>query len=109
MKRANRRRSGSAGSASPGSDDTSIQAGDVLIEPVVSVIRRELRRLFPELKIESEAIIELLNNDILKREVLDGDKVKDAQQRVSKAVSKNAKAQAKKNPLPDSAHEPAVS
>jgi len=81
----------------------------VLIEPVVSVIRRELRRLFPELKIESEAIIELLNNDILKREVLDGDKVKDAQQRVSKAVSKNAKAQAKKNPLPDSAHEPAVS
>ncbi|WP_422509686.1 type I restriction enzyme HsdR N-terminal domain-containing protein [Stenotrophomonas sp. GZD-301] len=68
----------------------------VLGEPVVSVIRRELRRLFPELRIESEAIVELLNNDILKREVLDGEKVKDAQQRIRKAASKNAKSQAKK-------------
>lgn len=65
--------------------------------PVVSIIRRELRRLFPELKIESEAIVELLNNEILKREVLDGEKVKDAQQRIQRAVSKNAKTQSKKD------------
>lgn len=60
------------------------------------MIRRELRRLFPELKIESEAIVELLNNEILKREVLDGEKVKDAQQRIRKALSKSAKSLAKK-------------
>ncbi|WP_183153613.1 hypothetical protein [Stenotrophomonas maltophilia] len=78
----------------------------MLGEPVVSVIRRELRRLFPELKIESEAIAELLNNEILKREVLDGDKVKDAQQRIRRAVSKNAKTQAKKATSPGSAEEP---
>lgn len=80
----------------------------VLGEPVVSVIRRELRRLFPELKIESEAVVELLNNEILKREVLDGEKVKDAQQRIRKAVSKNAKAQSKKSSSPEIAQEPAV-
>ncbi|MBD8635700.1 type I restriction enzyme HsdR N-terminal domain-containing protein [Stenotrophomonas sp. CFBP 13725] len=66
----------------------------VLGEPVVAVVRRELRRLFPELKIESEAIVELLNNEILKREVLDGEKVKDAQLRIRKAQSKSAKDQA---------------
>jgi len=63
----------------------------VLGEPVVSIIRRELRRLFPELKIEPDAIADLLNNEILKREVLDGDKVKDAQHRIKKAIAKNAK------------------
>ncbi|MCC7633782.1 hypothetical protein [Stenotrophomonas rhizophila] len=68
----------------------------ILGEPVVAVVRRELRRLFPELRIESEAIVELLNNEILKREVLDGEKVKDAQQRIRKALTKNAKTQAKK-------------
>lgn len=68
----------------------------ILAEPVVSVVRREMRRLFPELKIEPEAIVELLNNEILKREVLDGEKVKDAQQRIRKALSKNAKSLAKK-------------
>lgn len=75
----------------------------VLGEPVVSVVRRELRRLFPELKIESEAIVELLNNEILKREVLDGEKVKDAQQRIRKAFAKNAKTQAKKRAEGDDA------
>jgi len=68
----------------------------ILGEPVVSLVRREMRRLFPELKIEPDAIVELLNNEIIKREVLDGEKVKDAQQRIRKALSKNAKALAKK-------------
>ncbi len=68
----------------------------ILGEPVISLVRREMRRLFPELKIEPDAIVELLNNEILKREVLDGEKVKDAQQRIRKALSKNAKALAKK-------------
>lgn len=67
----------------------------VLSEPVVSCVRREIRRYFPELKIEPESISDLLTNEILKREVIDGDKVKDAQQRLKKAAAKNARAQAK--------------
>ena len=68
-----------------------------------------MRRFFPDLKIEAENIIDLLNNEILKREVLDGDKVKDAQQRIKKAISRNAKAQQKRvdAQIRESAAEPA--
>lgn len=68
----------------------------ILGEHVVSAIRREMRRYFPDLKIEPDSIVDLLNNEILKREVLDGEKVKDAQQRIRKATNRNAKAQKKK-------------
>jgi len=67
----------------------------LLSEPVVNVIRREMRRYFPDLKIDVESVTDLLNNEILKREVLDGDKVKDAQQRIKRAASKISKAQQK--------------
>jgi len=60
----------------------------VLMEPVVSVIRREMRRLFPELKIEPENIVNILTQDVLKREVIEGDKVKEAQKKIKKAANK---------------------
>ena len=78
----------------------------VLSEPVVSCIRREIRRYVPELKIEPESISDLLTNEILKREVIDGDKVRDAQQRMKKAASKNARTQAKAAPKPTAQAEP---
>lgn len=68
----------------------------VLSEPVVGAIRRELRRLFPDLKIDPEDVSDLLYNEILKREVVDGDKVKEARSRIKRAVSKVARAQSKK-------------
>ena len=72
----------------------------LLSGPVISCVRREMRRYFPELKIEPDSISDLLTNEILKREVIDGDKVKDAQQRIKKAATKNARAQAKATPKP---------
>lgn len=68
----------------------------ILTEPVISCIRREMRRYFPDLKIDPENISDLLNNEILKREVIDGDKVKDAQQRIKQASSRLARDAAKK-------------
>jgi hypothetical protein len=58
-------------------------------------VRRELRRLFPDIKVDLEQIEELLNNDILKREVIESDKPKDAQQRIKKATQKLARQAAK--------------
>jgi hypothetical protein len=63
----------------------------ILSEPLLSSVRRELRRFFPELKIENQHILHILNNEILKREVLDGERVKDAQQRIKRAAAKQAK------------------
>lgn len=79
----------------------------VLSESVVACIRREMRRYFPEIKIDAESISDLLANDILKREVIDGEKVKDAQRRIKRAASRNARVQAKGKPEnePVSQHE----
>ncbi len=60
----------------------------IMSDAVVSVIRRELRRLFPELRVDSEQISDILVNDVLKREVIEGEKVKEAQQRIKKAAAK---------------------
>lgn len=81
----------------------------ILTEPVVSVLRREMRKIFPDLKIDAESIVDILNNEVLKREVIDGDKVKDAQARIKKALAKNARQQQKKeNDKPELVEEPPV-
>ncbi|MBK9182210.1 MAG: type I restriction enzyme HsdR N-terminal domain-containing protein [Ignavibacteria bacterium] len=68
----------------------------LMSDPAVSVVRKELRRLFPELKVEQEQILDILVNDVLKREVVEGDKVKETQQRLKKALQKAAKQTAAK-------------
>jgi hypothetical protein len=68
----------------------------VLSEPVVGCIRRELKRLFPELKVDVEQIADILTNEVLKREVIGGDKSKETQQKIKKATAKLAKQADKK-------------
>lgn len=67
-------------------------------EAVVGVIRRELRRAFPDLKVDSAEISDILVNDVLKREVTEGEKVKEAQQRLKRAASKAARSSDKPKP-----------
>lgn len=74
----------------------------IFLDPVLSVIRRELRRYFPDLKVETNQISDLLHNEILKREVIEGDKVADASARMKKAMQKIARAQAKSAAGPSS-------
>jgi ribosome-binding ATPase YchF (GTP1/OBG family) len=68
----------------------------LLTEPILSTLRRELRKLFPDTKIELDAIADLLLNEILKREVIEGEKVKDAQLRLKKAFQKMTRIALKK-------------
>lgn len=67
----------------------------LLGESVVTLARRELRRLFPELKVTPEQVYELLHNEVLKREVIEGDKVKEASYRIKRATARFAKANEK--------------
>ena len=60
----------------------------VLSDPVLSVIRRELRRIPPGVKVDSDEIETILVNDVLKREVVEGEAAKDAAARVKKASAK---------------------
>lgn len=64
-------------------------------EPVVSTIRREIKKLFPEAKVTAEIISDFLVNEVVRRETLEGDKAKDAQDRIRKAQKKLARAATK--------------
>ncbi|PSJ58263.1 type I restriction enzyme HsdR N-terminal domain-containing protein [Pseudaminobacter soli (ex Li et al. 2025)] len=65
-------------------------------EPVISVLRREIRRLFPDIKVANENLVALVENEVLKRETMEGDKAKEAASRIRKATNKLAKAKAAK-------------
>ena len=69
-------------------------------DPVLDVIRRELRRVSPDVRIDVDQLRAVLTSEVIKREVLEGDKAEEARKKVAKAASKalraaNAKADAK--------------
>jgi predicted type IV restriction endonuclease len=64
-------------------------------EPIVSAIRREMRRLFPEAKVTPEIISDFLVNEVIRRETFEGDKAKEAQDRIKKAQKKLLRAASK--------------
>lgn len=57
----------------------------ILSEPVLDVIRRQLRRIAPEIKISEEDLRKSLQNEVLKREILEGEKAVSAARQVSRA------------------------
>jgi predicted type IV restriction endonuclease len=60
----------------------------VLSESVINVIRRELKRLSPDVRIEAEEIERVLSDEVIKREVLEGEKAMEAKKRLAKAAAK---------------------
>lgn len=63
----------------------------ILSDPVLAVVRRELRRMSPDVKIEVEEIRVALTEEVLKRDVLEGERAEDARKRIAKM--QRAKAQ----------------
>lgn len=73
--------------------------GAVLMsEPVLEVVRRELRRLSPGVRIEYDEIKSVLLQDVLKREVIEGDKADEARKQLNKAANHALKAKSKAPP-----------
>jgi predicted type IV restriction endonuclease len=60
----------------------------ILSEPVLEVIRRELRRATPDVTIELEEIEAVLSAEVVKREVLDGEKAEEARKKIARAASR---------------------
>ena len=65
-------------------------------DAVVTVLRREIRRLFESVKTSDEELRTILTNDVLKRDTLDGDPPKAAKTLVKKAIATLAKKQGAK-------------
>lgn len=63
-------------------------AAILLSKPVLEVVRRELRRLSPGVKIEIEEIKAALVQDVLKREVVEGEEADEARKKVHRALGR---------------------
>jgi Uncharacterized conserved protein len=70
----------------------------VLTQPVLDTIRRELRRISPDVKIETEQIRNVLAAEVIKREVMEGEKADEARKKITKAANKALRASVKKEP-----------
>lgn len=65
----------------------------LLDEGSVRTVRRQLRRLFPGLKVSEEELDTLLRTEVLKREVLDGEKADAAEKMIRRASRRRQRAE----------------
>lgn len=61
----------------------------LLSDPVVSVVKRELKRLSADIKVTEDDVRELLQNEVIKREVFEGEKAAKAGKLVARSESKS--------------------
>ncbi|MDI1314232.1 type I restriction enzyme HsdR N-terminal domain-containing protein [Prosthecobacter sp.] len=80
----------------------------ILTDPVLDIIRRELRRVSPEVRIETEQIKAVLTNEVIKREVQEGDKADEARKKISRAQNKALRASSPKDVKPEAASSPEI-
>ena len=71
-------------------------AAILLSDPVIMMARRELRRLYPEVRIDDDVLRAVIQNEALKREIVDGEDAKAAQDEIKRATraAKSRKARA---------------
>jgi hypothetical protein len=65
-------------------------------DSVLDVIRRELRRVSPDVRIDSAQIKDVLVNEVIKREVMEGDKATEARKKIAKTANNALRAAAAK-------------
>ena len=70
----------------------------VLSDPVLEVLRREVRRLSPEVRVECEEVRSVLESEVLKREVLEGEKAGSARKQVARAAGRTLRTQKQETP-----------
>jgi hypothetical protein len=69
-------------------------AATLLTDHVLDVLRRELRHISPDVKIDIEQIKSVLTQEVLKRDVIEGEKADEARKKVSRAMNRILKAKA---------------
>ena len=67
-------------------------------DSVLDVIRRELRRVSPDVRIDSAQIKEVLVNEVIKREVMEGDKADEARKKINRSANNSLRAEKLKAP-----------
>ena len=57
----------------------------ILSEPVLDAIRKTIRKVAQDVKCSNEELEELINREVLKREILEGDKAEESKKKINKA------------------------
>ncbi|HSP15333.1 MAG TPA: type I restriction enzyme HsdR N-terminal domain-containing protein [Thermoanaerobaculia bacterium] len=83
-------------------------AAAILSDPVLDVIRRELRRLSPDVKITSDELKDTLTAQVLKREVIEGEKADQAKRKLARAASKTLRSRKEDSSADATSDEPEV-
>lgn len=65
-----------------------VLAASILSDPVLEVVRRELRRMSPDLRVETEALRVAISQDVIKRDVIEGEQADQARKKVSRAANR---------------------
>jgi hypothetical protein len=60
-------------------------AAILLSDPIIKTLRRQLRRLYPSVRIDEEVLRAVVANEALKREVVDGEESRAAQEEIKRA------------------------
>lgn len=60
----------------------------ILTDDVINSIKKSLKLLSPDLKTDNETIKNIIFNDVLKREIIDGEKAENARKKVEKSIKK---------------------
>jgi predicted type IV restriction endonuclease len=63
-------------------------AAIIMSDPILHTIRRELKRLSPDVRISVDEIREALAHEVIKRDTIEGEKAAEAQKMVNRAASK---------------------
>lgn len=69
----------------------------LLGDSILDAMRREIRRVAPEVKVTNEEIRSALMTDVIKREVIEGEKAEQAKRLVSRAANRALKAKGAKS------------
>ena len=67
----------------------------LLTDSVTNAVRKELRKLKPGIKVDTEEISKLIKNEVIKRETLESDAGIEANKQVMKSIKKQARAKIK--------------
>lgn len=59
----------------------------ILTDTILGTVKRELKKISPGVKIENEEIKDVLLNEVLKREVVEGEKAEAARKKINKILS----------------------
>ncbi|CAN5149921.1 hypothetical protein BH09PSE6_BH09PSE6_29960 [soil metagenome] len=68
-------------------------------QPVLEVLRRELRRISPEVRIDLDQLRQVICTEVIKRDVLEGEKADEARRKVAKSATRALRAPTVSTPL----------